>query len=372
MRLLDRYLLRELLVPLGYCLAGFLMFWVSSDLVNQIDEYQAAKLSGLDVARYYLLRLPELLPVVMPVALLLALLYTLTHLARSNELTAMRAAGQSLWRLTLPYFIVGLAFSLMVFYCNETLAPVASEIADQMVKRAPATNRTPGPRMATNLNFRNEIADRFWRIGGFDLDTFEMRDPFVDWTAADGSRRQLVARRAERVDGAWVFEDVRMFILRPGIDLEPRQEVTNRIVLPEFEETPDQIRSEIKINQLGMISTARKARLSVGEIIHYKSLHPNLHGEKRALILTTLYSRLAAPWTCLIVVFIAVPFGAPSGRRNVFVGVASSIFICFGFFLVQEFSSAAGIGGYLPPVIAAWLPNLLFGSFGLWMTARVR
>ena len=87
---------------------------------------------------------------------------------------------------------------------------------------------------------------------------------------------------------------------------------------------------------------------------------------------TQLYARLANPWTCLVVVSIAVPFGAPSGRRNVFVGVAASIFICFAYFILQRIGLALGTGGYLPPLIGAWLPNVLFGGAGLWLTRRVR
>jgi lipopolysaccharide export system permease protein len=85
-----------------------------------------------------------------------------------------------------------------------------------------------------------------------------------------------------------------------------------------------------------------------------------------------LHARLAAPWTCLIVVLIAIPFRAPSGRRNVFAGVAASLFICFTYFILQRFSLALGTGGKLPAEIAAWLPNALFGGAGIWLTTRVR
>ena len=98
MRLLDRYLLRELLVPFGYCLGGFFVFWVSFDLINELGEFQNRRLRTPEIAQYYLVKAPEMIVFVLPVALLLALLYTLTNHARHHELTAMRAAGVSLWR----------------------------------------------------------------------------------------------------------------------------------------------------------------------------------------------------------------------------------------------------------------------------------
>jgi lipopolysaccharide export system permease protein len=54
------------------------------------------------------------------------------------------------------------------------------------------------------------------------------------------------------------------------------------------------------------------------------------------------------------------------------VGVASSVFICFTFFILLQLGLALGTGGYLPPWFAAWFPNLAFGLTGAWLTARVR
>src|SRR3954471_10836982 len=93
MRLLDRYLMRELLVPFSYCLSGFFVFWISFDLFAELAEFQRHKVKAIEIAEYYLVKTPELLIIVLPVALLLALLYALTNLSRHHELTAIRAAG---------------------------------------------------------------------------------------------------------------------------------------------------------------------------------------------------------------------------------------------------------------------------------------
>jgi lipopolysaccharide export system permease protein len=97
-----------------------------------------------------------------------------------------------------------------------------------------------------------------------------------------------------------------------------------------------------------------------------------MSGKDVSSLLTKLHGRLAAPWTCLVVVLIAIPFGAGSGRRNMFFGVAGSIFICFGYFVVQQISFAVGQGGHVPAWLAAWLPNLIFGAAGIILMARVR
>jgi len=118
MRLLDRYLLRELIIPFGYCLSGFLVFWISTDLITQLDDLHRHKLHFGDVVFYYVVRIPEILVLMLPIALLLALLYALTTHSRHNELTAIRAAGVSLWRLALPYLAVGFLFSAALLVVN--------------------------------------------------------------------------------------------------------------------------------------------------------------------------------------------------------------------------------------------------------------
>jgi len=130
MRLLDRYLLRELLVPLGYCLGGFLIFYVAFDLIFQINRFQEAHLLLVDVVKYYVVTLPELLVAqVIPVSLLLAVLYALTNHSRYNELTAMRAAGVGFGRLSLPYLATGLVLGVAVFAINELWVPQSADAA---------------------------------------------------------------------------------------------------------------------------------------------------------------------------------------------------------------------------------------------------
>jgi lipopolysaccharide export system permease protein len=377
MRLVDRYLLRELLVPLGYCLSGFLIFWMSFDLFSELSGFQENNMTASDIVWYYLIKTPELLTVVMPIALLLALLYALTNHVRHNELLALRGAGLSLARLGLPYLGVGLVFSLCLFALNELWVPQTVEAAQQVLRRSGAAASRPEAarsRWHANLNFKNARDGRFWNIGAFNLDTYEMKSPHVSWQLPDQSRRSLIATNALRTNGCWVFYDVQEFVYLPVEKFEdnPAPARTNILAVPEFSETPEQIKSEIKINRLRSIKTAKEAQLSVSEILDYLRLHPDLGRADYALLHTQLHARLAWPWTCMVVVLIALPFGASSGRRNAFVGVASSIFICFAFFILLRLGLALGTSGIMAPWLAAWLPNALFSAAGIVLTARVR
>ena len=151
MRLLDRYLLGELLVPLFYSLVGFQIFWTAFDLFSNLQLYQERGLGWSQIGKLYFLRTPELLATVLPIALLLALLYSLTNLARTNELVAMRAAGISLARISLPFFSVALLAGGALFLVTEFVAPQATEKSVRLVE----SGRTDTDQWLENLDFRD-------------------------------------------------------------------------------------------------------------------------------------------------------------------------------------------------------------------------
>ncbi|MGO8931530.1 MAG: LptF/LptG family permease [Limisphaerales bacterium] len=375
MRLLDRYLLRELIVPLGFCLWGFLLLWISSDLFANLGELQKKGLVARDIAEYYLIILPEFLVLVLPIALLLALLYALTNHARHQEITAMRAAGVSLWRISMPYLGVGFVASLALFVVNECWAPSSDERAKVMLKRhqAPDPN-APGPNEYRNLYFDNTRDGRRWRIDRYNFKTGEMIGVGVYPIERDDSKPwELRAERAQRIDGVWTFYNVLAFKETGETNAAPVPMLrTNVVAVPEFSETPEEINSEIKIRDSMTLRAAKKADVPIKDLLNYLRLHPHPEPSVQYWLHTKLEGRLAAPWTCVVVVLIAIPFGVAGGRRNVFVGVASSIVICFIYFVLLQVGLALGTSGRMPAWLAAWFPNLAFGLAGLWMTARVR
>lgn len=371
MRLLDRYLLREVLTPLFFCLIGFFIFLTGADLFREQSSLEGMTFG--EVVAYYAIKTPVLLVNVMPIALLLGLLYALSHHARYHEITAIRAAGVSLWRLSLPYFCLGLAASLVVFGLNEWWVPDSDARAEDIKERQKRINQPDQWRgQVRDFGFSNDREGRSWLIEIYDVSKAEMLNPQVISTLPDGSQLWLKAARAVYGERGWIFHDAVEYRMDPRISLSPVPTLrTNVLARPQFTETPDEIRSEIKIAaRLG--GRSREADLPLTEVFDYLRFHPELKPGEAAWIYTHLHGRLALPWTCLVVVLIALPFGAPSGRRNAFVGVASSIFIVLAFLVLTRVGLALGTGGHLPPWVAGWLPNFVFSGAGLWLTARVR
>jgi lipopolysaccharide export system permease protein len=364
MRLLDRYLLRELFIPLGFCLCGFLIFYVAFDLIGSLNHFQEQNLLAGDVIEYYLVKIPDIIVFILPVTLLLALLYALTNHSRHHEITAIRAAGVSLWRLSLPYLAVGLLFSGIVFVLNEFWVPDSQAKQERIMQRR-RNDGSADLSKPTALGFHNTRDGRNWIIGSYNFKTDAMSDPQVFWSS-QGTNYHLVSKRANHTNDVWIFYDVNLF---RGSD----REITNELAMPQFTEQPREFRNEARFAKRfqGKLA-ADGAKIPIFEIVDYLSVHPDLSPKYERWLRTQLHGRIAAPWSCFVVVLIAIPFGAASGRRNVFMGVAGSIVICFVYFILLQLGLALGTGGFLPAWIAAWLPNAFFGITGIWLMLRVR
>jgi lipopolysaccharide export system permease protein len=369
-RLLDRYLLRELLTPLAICLGGFLVFWVSFDLFSELNSLQDRHLRAGEIALYELYRTPQFLAVVLPVALLLAMLYTLTQHAKHHELTAIRAAGISLLRLSAPYLAVGVVCSLGLFAVDEFLAPPGADAAEALLA-SHQTTKHHAVDPFQKIYFHNSFANRIWALD-YNMASREMRDVRVDWQRADGSRLIFSADTGWREGNVWVFSNVQSHVFMPTNIMPTDRVLTNIMAMPDFDETPAQIKSEIVINLEINKAHVERTDVSAANLFRFIQLNPHLAAKDHGWVYTQFHSRLATPWTCLVVVLIAIPFGAMTGRRNVFFGVAGSIFIFFIYYVLLQVGLALGAAGDLPPLLAAWLPNLFFGLAGLVMTLNVR
>jgi len=367
MRLLDRYLLRELITPLAFCFAGIQSCIIFITIFGDASKIEEAKLHFGESIAYAAAASMGYLAIVIPVALLLALLMALTQHARYNELTAMRAAGISLWRICAPYFLVGTAASAMVFALNESVVPRSLDWAEHVLKRN-GESASDAKNEILHFGFINAPEHRTWIIHGYySPGTPVMPDPEVDWMLPDGSGFILHASRAVYTNGIWVFYDAREYAQTNGI----LQLETNVLAMPQFDETLKEIRNDYRITSYLNLTT-QNPNLPLKDIVQYLEWNPHLLPQDRSRLLTELNERIATPFTCLVVALIAIPFGAAPGRRNLFFGVAGSIFICFTYFVLQRVGQAFGSNGEWPAWLAAWLPNIFFCALGLVLTARIR
>ena len=177
MRLIDRYLLRELLIPLFFCLAGGLAFYMTFDLFSTMDDLRRNEAGVTGVFLYSLAKIPQLLVLILPPALLLALLYAISNHSRHNELVAIRAAGVNIWRICAPYLMVAALLGALLFYLNEDWAPQGEKLAQSIRKG----RKVEADQVFENINFINTTDGRVWNIGKYHVKEMRMESPSVEF-----------------------------------------------------------------------------------------------------------------------------------------------------------------------------------------------
>ncbi len=366
MKLIDKHLLRELLVPLAYCFGGFAMILVISEMFGDVNRILEARPGWLIIVRFYLSTLGPMLQFLVPASLMLATLYTLYGLTRNSELIAMRACGIGIYRLMLPFVGVGFALSVVTAVLNEVWVPHAFEWAEDI--KSSRFDRT-GSTALERCIYLNAVARRQWIIERLDPRTPGiLHQVEVKQEHPDGRRMYvLTADRAEYLDGQWWFFNP--FIQRFGDRDNPvgarvslGVDAHSVVEMREFTERPE-----------AFVSAVRKWEyLNMREMYHYLKTHPSMSerslNEKRY----SLHSKLAMPWACLIVVFFAIPAGARTGRQGVLSAVFTAIGLMAGFYTLAQLGLVLGSTGVVPPWAGAWLSNLMFGIVGLVLLKRLR
>jgi LPS export ABC transporter permease LptG/LPS export ABC transporter permease LptF len=359
---LDRYVLRSFLLYFAVIVAALVLlieivtFFL--DLLNDVIRNQIPVSMVLD---YFAYLAPQLIYVTTPLAVLVAVLVSFAILSQHNEITAAKASGVSLYRLALPVLIMATLLSAGLFLFEQFYVPAANRHQDAVrnrIKGRPAqTYYQPDRRWIVGENFRiyyyNFFEPQQRLLGGvtvFELDpqTYEL------------SRRVSAARaRWEPSLQGWIFEEGWMRELTSQ-SVERFEEFPVRF-FPEFHEPPSYFLKEVR----------QSTQMNVLELRGYlQDLQQS--GFDVVPLSVQWHRKFSFPLFALIMALIGLPFAFSMGRRGALTGIALSLGIGIVFWATNSLFEALGNLNELPPVAAAWSPNLLFGLGGLYLFLRVR
>lgn len=365
MKLLTRYLLGHLRRPWLYVMAGFSLIAILVDLFEHFVDFLEAGTPLGQILLYYAVLLPTYMPYLVPISLLLALLYAMWQLGKNSELTAMRACGLSLTQLITPYVLTGTAAALILLAINEGFNPWATHWTRQFESQQGPAHASRAY-LAVNLAFKNVVGRRIWRIDTFDPRpsmSYEMRRVHLTQQRPDGSDEfQMDADRGRWLDGHWWFENAETRYFTTNNTPRGGVESTPNLELPMLSETPRDFINEIKDSE----------ERSAAEILRFIETHPGISREARNRLMVDFHYRLAAPWLCIIVILVGVPFGMHTGRRGMGMGILLAMLTFFGYYILMGVCLAYGKRGVLPPPVAGWLPAGVFFVLGLVMMRRIR
>jgi LPS export ABC transporter permease LptF/LPS export ABC transporter permease LptG len=365
--ILDRYVLRSFLFYFVETVAALVLLaeivTLFLDLLSDVVEHQVP-LSM--VADYFLHLTPQLIYTIAPLGILVAVLVSFAIFSQNNEVTAAKASGISLYRLTAPVLAAAALLSVVLFYFEYSVVPFANRYQDAVrdrIKGRPAQTYLRPDRQwivgeGSRIYYYNFFEPNEKVLGGVTI--FEI-DP-----ATYELRRRLSAERAtyhpwgEGAAGAgWVFTSGwEREIAAGGVS---RFEPFEARAYPELREPPSYFLKEAKpftqMNFLELRSYIDDLRKSGFDVVPLS---------------VQLQRKLSFPPFLLIMALIGLPFAFSMGKRGALTGIAVSLGIAMAFWGTTSLFEALGNLNQLPPIAAAWSPNLLFGLGGLYFFLRIR
>jgi len=359
--LVDVYLLKQFLYYLLVLLAGFLLIFDAFTLFDLLGDISRNHVSALTVLSYFRYLVPLMIYELAPLATLVATLVTLAVLAKNNEVIALKASGISLYRIVLPLLLAGCLVAGGMFVLDNTFLPYANQRQDALrnrIKGRPAqTYFEPARQWIFGENtkiYNYELFDPDRQLFG-GLNVFEL-DP-----ATFQIRRRIFASRAtwEASESTWVLTGgwVRDFDSDGRI---VRYDPFKATSLPELTEPPGYFRREVRQyyqmnwRQLGAyIASLRQA------------------GFDTARLAVQWQKKFAFPVIAAIIVFLSAPFAFLTGTRGAVGGLALAFGIGISYWATSALFEAMGSVGQLPPLLAGWAPDVIFGFLGVYFFLRM-
>lgn len=358
---IDRYILTEWLKVFILTMVVIFGLLLLSDIQDNLQDLIGFGASQLDIFRYYMILLPAFIPVALPAGFMVSLLFFLTQLHRNHEITAMRAAGFSLFRITRTLWAVGFVFTGLLFQLNANLIPWSVEEARQIwndLEFSKELENAPVEEVGLlyNLTFYNRKDSRLWFLNRFNEYNYRAYGITVSEVNEDTGieHRRIVANEGyyDDLKQVWTFLSGREITFDPADGQPIRSLGFEQKRVQEFSEDPELMKyleqrpKDLSLRELNMV-------------VDY--LRPA--GDPRlARYAVSFYDRLISPVSCLIILGLAIPFSVSGVRTNPFVGVSKAMGLFVLYYILVNIGQFAGSSG-VSPFWSASIPNLV--AFGL-------
>lgn len=363
---LDLYVVREFMIPFSVLIFAFSLLFLIGDVFNDVDKFIEKENATAAAIRYFMLKMPGNLLFVMPITVLLSCMYTLANMGRRLEITAMRASGISLFRCSVPIFVIAFLVMLLNFWFSEAIVPKCAMETVRIMRSIGEDDSDSAYRNNKSVQYQTADNMRSWMFGSFTEDSsqynvrlkFFREEKAPDGTVQRVQDRVLNAKKAEYIDGkGWKFYECteKTVLQENGLFNLPKQHDVLFVSSDDIPETPEMI--ETAITNPDMLSSL--------EIYHFLKQNPDLPKPIRALYQTYLYRHLAFPWACFLCAFLALPLAAKNQRSGIFTSIMSAVGVIVAYQILSDVFIMLGKSGQIPPVIAGLLPTVAFAAYGI-------
>ena len=364
-QLVDTYILTNFVTYLVLMLASFVSLTLVWNFFELISDMLRNNISLLTMFTYLFFLTPELIYQVLPISVLVSTLAAFGVMSKQNEITAFRACGVSLFRLAVPILIGSTLLSgglfAFDFYYVASANRRQDALRDQIKGRATQTYLRPDRKWIMGYNSSRIFNYKFFDTSGQES-TMNEASVFELEPKTFRLQRQIFARRAHwnAYSKTWVFEDGWSCQYQGAFcnAYAPFQATT----FPGITEPPDYFLKEaLQDKQMNFLQLDR-----------YIQDLTRSGFEGTVKLQVRLYRKFSVPLFALIMAMIAIPFGFLVGNRGAMVAVGQGIAIAIAYKGLDPLFEKLGDASQLPPMMAAWAPDVVFALAGAYLLLRMR
>ncbi|MCP4655110.1 MAG: YjgP/YjgQ family permease [bacterium] len=357
---MDRYILRTFLRVLVLASFSGIIVYLVADLTGYVDDILNNQVPFPVLFNYYLFKSAAILYEIAPILVLMSTLIGFGLLSRTNEVTACRSLGMSLYRLAAPVVVAALAVAMLFGLLQWEVLPASNRRVAELETIIEGRESTLGYRRA----------DRRWLAGEggllynylhYDQDRQELhRLQVLEFDAGYRLTRRLLVDRARYIDEGWwrftggwtrTFDGNKVTSFRKFAEPERHR----------LAEAPDFFAAEYR----------QPDEMDYHELDAYiERLRES--GQQVPELEVQLHRRIAYPAISLVMALVALPFSFRLGRSGTLYGVGLSMVVGLVFMALLALFSALGKTAILPPMLAVWSPSLIFTIFSLYLFLGVR
>ena len=371
LRVLDIYISREYFRLILIGLLGLLGLFYISTFIDLADKLFRGETNMAMLTRYFYFRTPQFVYYVIPMSVLVSTLVTIGLFTKNSELLVMRACGISLYRAALPLLICGVIASGLLFFMQERVLVTSNREADRLERTI-----RHWPEATTALNRR-------WMVGSggemYHYDFFDQRaNRFTNLLVYRLEENDWRLKAVTRAGDAYLAPspspdpENRTWLAHHGWTRELVTNTGGGTDKPEMKyETFNE--SEVSLEPASYFKTDEPIAdlMTYGQLSEYID-RLNASGANVVPQRVALARKIAFPFVTVIMTILAVPFAVSTGRHGAMYGVGIGIALAITYIVALSISGALGAGGALPPLLAAWAPNILFGAAAIYMVLTVR
>lgn len=355
-RTLHRYLFLQILAPFAAGLALFTFILLIARIMKLVELVVNRGVPVLEILRVFSYILPAFLEVTVPMALLLACLLACGRLSADSEITAMRAAGLSLYQIATP--IAG--FAMLVFAASLLLSLYARPWGNSGLKTAifdlARTRATVGLKEHV---FNDEFKGLVIYVEEIEPPGTNLLRILISDRRQANEENTVVAKRGTLVAN----EDTRSVNLRlfDGVIF------TSRASEQGYHKTDFSV-YDVNLN-LGEALGQMEMREREPSELHVRELRARIaaqeaEGQPARAERVELARRVSVPFAALVFAIIGVPLGLQPVRAVRSRGLAVSLVIILAYYLMLSAAETLATQGRVPITLALWIPNVVLATVG--------